>query len=999
MDHSRVVVVVMLVATVAVGAGAPMVEQSSSLEQFQTDSPEAEALDYIESNFTTGEENTTTVQIIVTGDDVLGRESLIDQLEYQQTLRSDPTVNATLVEDRPTTGIANLVAVAAIRQDGAAEVRATAAELERLNRSVAEERRAVERRNVSLAATAGTLRAGLTTLRQDPNQSIDRTFESVQADTPVALNATDRETFRTAAQRLRDATDESTVRAAYRLGTEGVLADDYAALRQRGETLRADAARLESLAAELKRQRSRLENATDATLTEQRDAVAALNESEREATLGRVLDDEGGPGAVFMPTAESDLYEAGATSAEATVLFVTQRSTETTGQGAASDELIDAQLQIQALGDDSDLNTVVFGAGIIADEIDGSLGDSVAIVGPLALLFVFITLTVAYRDVLDIVLGLIGIVVVLVWTFGFMGWANVDFNQILISVPVLLIGLSIDYAIHVFMRHREQRTEEDATAGPRGSMRVALTGVGVALIYVTATTTIGFLSNLTSPVGPIRDFGVASSFGIFAALLVFTLLIPALKVEIDEVLEGRGVDRRKRAFGTGGGAFSSVLSIGAGGARRGPAAVIVVALVISAGGVFGASQVDTAFEQEDFIADDPPDALKELPEPFAPGDYTAKRNLDFVNDNFVREGSQAQVLVEGDLTRAETLQRLDATTAVAADQEVTQTVAGGEADITSPLSVMRSVAAENESFAAALEASDTDGDGVPDRNLEAVYDELFAVAPDEAASVVDREDGDYVAARLVVTVDGGASTADVTEQMRTVAAEADGDGYTATATGTAVINTIVQDDLLSTVIDSLIVSLVATALFLMLAYRVTEGSASLGAVTITPVILSVTWILGTMFLLGIPFNVLTGTITSLTIGLGVAYSIHLSERYTLELERTGEVWTAMDRAVTGTGGALLGSAATTVGGFGTLALAILPPLQQFGIITGLTIVYAFLASVLVLPSLLVVWTRFTDVATVPGGDADSDPDAGSGSGSGPESDTDGSNTPETTESD
>jgi predicted RND superfamily exporter protein len=66
----------------------------------------------------------------------------------------------------------------------------------------------------------------------------------------------------------------------------------------------------------------------------------------------------------------------------------------------------------------------------------------------------------------------------------------------------------------------------------------------------------------------------------------------------------------------------------------------------------------------------------------------------------------------------------------------------------------------------------------------------------------------------------------------------------------------------------------------------------------------------------------------------------------------------MRTAVTGTGGALLGSAATTVGGFGVLAFAILPPLQQFGIITGITIVYAFLASVLVLPSLLVVWTRY-----------------------------------------
>jgi predicted RND superfamily exporter protein len=90
----------------------------------------------------------------------------------------------------------------------------------------------------------------------------------------------------------------------------------------------------------------------------------------------------------------------------------------------------------------------------------------------------------------------------------------------------------------------------------------------------------------------------------------------------------------------------------------------------------------------------------------------------------------------------------------------------------------------------------------------------------------------------------------------------------------------------------------------------------------------------------------------------VAYSIHLSERYTMELGRRDTMWEAMNESVTGTGGALLGSAATTVGGFGVLAFAILPALQQFGVITGLTIVYAFLASVLVLPSLLTLWTRY-----------------------------------------
>jgi predicted RND superfamily exporter protein len=273
---------------------------------------------------------------------------------------------------------------------------------------------------------------------------------------------------------------------------------------------------------------------------------------------------------------------------------------------------------------------------------------------------------------------------------------------------------------------------------------------------------------------------------------------------------------------------------------------------------------------------------------------------------------------------------------------------------------MRGVAATNESFNATFTAADTDGDRIPDRNLERVYDELFAVAGDQAAGVIHRtDDGEYRAFRLVVATSGSASGAEVTNAMQPIADDVDAvEGLEATATGQTILFKIIQDQLLRTVIESLLITLVSVFAILMLTYRITEGSATLGAVTLLPVVFSVSWILGTMALADIPFNVMTGMITSLTVGLGVAYSIHLSERYNQELERTGSVWTAMRRAVTGTGGALLGSAATTVGGFGVLAFAILPPLQQFGIITGMTIIYAFLASVLVLPSLLVVWTKY-----------------------------------------
>ena len=55
---------------------------------------------------------------------------------------------------------------------------------------------------------------------------------------------------------------------------------------------------------------------------------------------------------------------------------------------------------------------------------------------------------------------------------------------------------------------------------------------------------------------------------------------------------------------------------------------------------------------------------------------------------------------------------------------------------------------------------------------------------------------------------------------------------------------------------------------------------------------------------------------------------------------------------------MLGSALTTAIGFGILGFAFFPVLQQFGTITAIMIVYAFLASVLVLPSMLVLWARY-----------------------------------------
>ena len=134
-EHRRLVIVLLLVVIGAVGAGAAQVEDSASLSQFETSSDEAQKLEYIDSNFGTGG-NTTTVQVIVREDNVLARESLLDQLRFERDLVEDDSINRTLADSQAPAGISNVVAIAAIRQEQAANLtergRALQAERQRL---------------------------------------------------------------------------------------------------------------------------------------------------------------------------------------------------------------------------------------------------------------------------------------------------------------------------------------------------------------------------------------------------------------------------------------------------------------------------------------------------------------------------------------------------------------------------------------------------------------------------------------------------------------------------------------------------------------------------------------------------------------------------------------------------------------------------------------------------------------------------------------------------
>ncbi len=597
--------------------------------------------------------------------------------------------------------------------------------------------------------------------------------------------------------------------------------------------------------------------------------------------------------------------------------------------------------------------------------------DTIELILPAALLFILGVLGFAYRDLADVLVGFVGVVVSVLWMFGILGWLSIPAGMTVIIGPVLITGLSIDYGLHVFMRYREQRGPDEGVREPMGR---ALSSVGVAFVLVTITAAVGFLANLTNPFGMIRDLGVGITLGVVSALVVFTTLVPALKVSVDGLLERVGFDRRKTPLGHGR-YLRPMLGAGVTAAQKAAPLVIVVALVAGAGGAMAWTDIDRQAYQ---TSSDVAEWKTELPGPLA---WEATDDPYHANQQYVEETYQStnenrrttSILVEGDVTDPAALDR------VAAGVEDAQTrdaafERDGRVRVVSVLSVMESTAATDEEFSATLREADTDGDGVPDRNVEAVYDELYATAPEQAGQVLERTDGEYRSLRMLVPVEQGLEVDVRAEAMHGIAGTVeDGGTVTATAVGQATFQNAELGQLADGIFRTMLIALGVIAVVLAAIYRLTEGSATLGALTVVPIALVVGLVLGGMYLTGTPITLVTALLMSLIIGLGVDYNIHISDRFVQELDRGRDPVTALRMAVTGTGGALLGSTLTSGGAFGTLLLHVSPQIRGFGMLVVLGLSLSFLVSVYAFPSMLLLWSRRVDVASL--ADAESASDA------------------------
>ena len=171
----------------------------------------------------------------------------------------------------------------------------------------------------------------------------------------------------------------------------------------------------------------------------------------------------------------------------------------------------------------------------------------------------------------------------------------------------------------------------------------------------------------------------------------------------------------------------------------------------------------------------------------------------------------------------------------------------------------------------------------------------------------------------------------------------------ARATGLFVLLTYLIESLMGDQVSSFVIAAVAIVVLMTIAYR----SLALGSILLIPNLFPIVLVIGAMGWIGLPINIATAMIASVSMGLTVDSSIHYLAGYIDARRRRGLSFSAaLKETHQGVGLALVFANIALVAGFSVLAMSHFIPLIYFGILVSVAMLGGLLGNLILLPLLL-----------------------------------------------
>ena len=570
-----------------------------------------------------------------------------------------------------------------------------------------------------------------------------------------------------------------------------------------------------------------------------------------------------------------------------------------------------------------------------------------------ALLLIALVLLLFMRTLSDMWLTLGGLLTSIIWIVGAEGWLGPNAlgligppNSLTTMVPIIVIGLTVDYAIHTISHYREQRAEgEDVLA----AIRLGLRNVAVPLLLAAITTIVGMLANLFSPIGIVGDFGIVAGLGVGMSLVVMLTLVPAGRTIIDRRREARGTLKPARPIAHALPGIERVAELLGRSVTRWPAPYMLAVLAVTVGLGIATLGLKSEFSIRDVL----------------PRGGSVLADMDTLEAAVGGSAEVTNVLIMAEATETRTLLNVRDLTTAFQDETRRPPTAAGPIQASYEL-LLRDWTTDSgepgdkyDPELAALFREASAGVQLAPELMQEILNKLEAMDPAVARVLVNNPQGVDALLLQFRSYSGDPTQTKLLQQQLEALWAGDDDAMTATSE--SIISITITDSITDRQTEAITTTIAAALTVLAIFFWVTVRQPALAIVAVGPIVLVLICVLGTMALLGIPYTIITSIITALSIGIGVDYTIHVIHRYREEFARLRNPEEAAVRTLATTGCALLGSAMTTMLGLGVLAASPLAGSQQFGITAAITIAYSLIVAIVLVPPAMTVWGAYQNM--------------------------------------
>ncbi|MDD4254264.1 MAG: hydrophobe/amphiphile efflux-3 (HAE3) family transporter [Methanofollis sp.] len=546
------------------------------------------------------------------------------------------------------------------------------------------------------------------------------------------------------------------------------------------------------------------------------------------------------------------------------------------------------------------VGVTVSGDPAFAQQMKQEMGASMGVLIGAAMLLMILAVGLLFSHVRYRLLPVAIVATGLIFTFGLMGVVGIHINMATIGAFPVLIGIGIDYAIQFHSRFEEERR----LAPIDESVITTITKTGPSVLYAMLSTSMGFVAMGISPVPMVRSFGMVCVIGVMMCYLTALIAVPTFGVLVKYRPKKEGNVANSGATE----AYNQFLGNLAVKIAKNPIPILIILGLVAFIGVEMDSEIRISTDEQTFVPSDMP-AVVDL-------------------KKIVRTMGSTQTLpiyIRGDdVTSLESLQWMQGFS----DYEVKE-----NAQITGVTSIITEILRYNNG---AMPQTDAEARAVLDR------------IPDETKNKYLAGNMGAVVQFSLTKMEMEQAKSLVTKVRKDIAWEKPPVGIVAEPTGNLELFTTLIDDIETGKTQMTILGFGLILTFLFLVYRKIGKAVS----PLVPIIMIVGWNGLIMYALGIDYTPLTACLGSMTIGVASEYTILIMERFYEEREKGRELYDAIQQSVSQIGTAITVSGMTTVFGFSALILSTFNIIQNFGVVTVITVGFSLIGAIIVMPAVL-----------------------------------------------